>query len=481
MNPSIRKLTAIIIVMFLTLMAAISYIQFFKAPELNADARNVRTLWREFGTDRGPIIVAGEPVVTSEPFPDEYKFLRTYHQAELYASITGYFSTTFNSMTGLEREENAVLGGSDSSLFSQRIERLITGRQPKGGAVSLTINPQAQKAAWDALGDRRGAVVAIEPSTGKILALVSKPAYNPNSLASRDSNVANDAWNTLNNDPQKPLINRAIGGDLYPPGSVFKIITAAAMIEHLGLNAESVVEAPDSFTPAGTSHEIFNPYKEKCGDGSGHVPFITALTESCNTPFAIGGTKVGAEKMVDMAKAFGFNQELSIPLPVTPSQFPYPEDSAALAMDSFGQRDIETSPLAMAMVASAVANNGVLMKPYLVDQTLTADLGVLSETQPSELSTPISPSTANILRTMMINVVNHGTGVNAGLKNTQIAGKTGTAEIGTGGDAHAWFIGFDAVEHPQVAVAVVVEEGQSGSKVAAPIAQRVFSAVLNRD
>ncbi|WP_216388873.1 peptidoglycan D,D-transpeptidase FtsI family protein [Arcanobacterium phocae] len=481
MNLAIKKLTAIIIVMFLTLMAAVTYIQFFKAPELNADTRNVRTLWREYGTDRGPIIVAGEPIVTSEPYPDEYKFLRTYHQGELYAGITGYFSTTFNSMTGLERGENPVLGGSDSALFTQRIEQLITGRQPKGGAVELTIDPQAQQAAWDALGDRRGAVVAIEPATGKILALVSKPSYDPNALASRDAAAANDAWNSLNNDPSRPLINRALGGDLYPPGSVFKIVTAAAMIEHSDLKADSLIEAPLSFTPSGTTHEIFNPYKQPCGDGSGQVPLAVALAQSCNTPFAIGGTKVGAEDMVSMATAFGFNQELSIPLPVTASKFPYPEDPAALAMDSFGQRDVNVSPLTMAMVASAVANRGTLMKPYLVDKTLTADLGVLSETKPTEFSTPIKEETADTLRAAMISVVNEGTGIHAALSNVQIAGKTGTAEIGSGDAAHAWFIGFDAVESPKVALAVLVEEGDSGWKVAAPIAKKVFEAIINRD
>ncbi|QJC21143.1 penicillin-binding transpeptidase domain-containing protein [Arcanobacterium buesumense] len=481
MNLAIKKLSAIIIVMFVTLMSAVTYIQFFAAPSLNADARNVRTLWREYGTDRGPIIVAGQPVVTSEAYNDEYKFLRTYHQPELYAAITGYFSTTFNSMTGLEREENSVLGGSDSTLFTQRIEQLITGRQPQGGAVSLTIDPQVQQAAWDALGDQRGAVVAIEPATGKILALVSKPTYDPNLLAARDGASANDSWNNLNNDPRRPLINRALGGDLYPPGSVFKIVTAAAMIENLGLTADSLVDAPASFTPPGTTHEIFNPYKQQCGDGSGQVPFATAVAESCNTPFAIGGTQVGAEKMVAMATAFGFNQDLTVPLAVTPSKFPYPDDTAALAMDSFGQRDVNVSPLQMAMVSAAVANHGTLMKPYLVDQTMTADLGVLSETQPTQFSTPISSTTADILRSMMIGVVNNGTGANAGLSNVQIAGKTGTAEIGSDGEAHAWFIGFDATESPKVALAVLVESGQSGAKVAAPIAKEVFNAVVNRD
>ncbi|QRV02263.1 penicillin-binding protein [Arcanobacterium phocisimile] len=481
MNLAIRKLTAIIIVMFLTLMMAVTYIQFIRAPQLNADTRNVRTLWREYGTDRGPIIVANQPIVTSEPHDDEYKYLRTYHQPELYAPLTGYFSTTFNSMTGLEREENSVLGGSDSALFSQRIEQLITGKQPKGGAVALTIDPVIQQTAWDALGDHRGAVVAIEPGTGKILAAVSKPSYDPNLLATRDSTLANESWTAMNNDDQQPLVNRAFGGKLYPPGSVFKIVTAAAMIEKLGLNADSVVEAPFSYTPPGTTHEIFNAYQQQCGDGSGQVTLATAFAESCNTPFAIGGVNVGAEPLVETAREFGFDQDFTIPLQVMASKFPFPEDTAALAMDSFGQRDVEVSPLAMALIGATVANGGVMMKPYIVAQTLTADLALLSETQPTHYGTPIKPSTAAILRSMMIGVVNNGTGTKAGLSNVQIAGKTGTAETGKEGGDHSWFVGFDAVDQPRIALAVVVEEGGSGSQVAAPIAREIFASAVNRD
>lgn len=480
MNPPIRKLTAIVIVMFLTLMAAVTYIQFIRAPELNADQRNVRTLYREYGTDRGPIIVAGEPIVTSEPYNDQYNYLRTYHDPVIYAPITGYFSTVFNAMTGLERAENGILGGSASSLLTQRLEELITGAQPQGGGVALTIDPVAQQAAWDALNGRRGAVVAIEPSTGRVLALVSSPSFDPNTLASRDSTEANQAWQGYNSDANRPLINRAIGGELYPAGSVFKVITAASMIESLGMDANSTVEAPNTFSPPQTSHEIHNPYGNVCGDGSGETTLMTAFTESCNTPFAIGALDVGSEEMVAMAEDFGFNSALSIPLDTRASRFPVPEDQAALAMDAIGQRDILVSPLQMAMVAATVANNGTLMEPYLVDQTLSADLEVVSTAQPNELGQPITPETAAILEEMMINVVNHGSGAYAALGSVQVAGKTGTAETDGVRNAHAWFIGFDATDDPQVAVAVLVEEGGSGGQVAGPIAQSVISAVVDR-
>lgn len=480
MNPPIRKLTSIVIVMFLTLMAAVTYIQFIKAPELNADQRNVRTLFREYGTDRGPIIVAGEPIVTSEPYNDQYNYLRTYHQPELYAHITGYFSTVFNAMTGMERAENGILGGSASSLLTQRLEELITGAQPQGGGVALTIDPAVQQAAYQALAGRRGAVVAIEPSTGRILALVSTPSFDPNALATRDASEANVAWQDYSSNSDRPLINRALGGDLYAPGSIFKVVTTAAMIENLGLTADSVIEAPYTFTPPQTSHEIHNPFGNQCGDGSGEVTLMTAFTESCNTPFAIGALDVGAEEMVALAEAFNFNSGLNIPLDVRASRFPVPDDQAVLAMDAIGQRDILVSPLQMAMIAATVANNGTLMEPYLVEQTLTADLDVVSTTNPSELAQPISPETAQVLEEMMINVVNHGSGAYAALGNVQVAGKTGTAETDGERNAHAWFIGFDATDSPQVAVAVMVEEGGSGGQVAGPIAQSIIAAVVNQ-
>lgn len=477
MNPPLRKLSAIVMVMFLTLMVAVTYIQFFKAPDLNADARNVRTLYREYGTDRGPIIVAGNAITTSEPVDDPYKYQRTYVNGPDYAHVTGYFSTVYNSMTGLERAENGVLGGSDSSLVTQRLQELITGKQPQGGAIALTIDPDAQAAAIKALGNRKGAVVAIDPKTGAILALVSTPSFDPNLLAAHDSATATTAWTELNADPAKPLYNRAIAGDLYAPGSSFKILTAAAMLEN-GLTADSLVEAPTELKLPGTSHIVHNPGERACGDGSGNVPFRQAFLESCNTAFAIGGMELGDEKMMDMAEAFGFGQELSIPLKVTPSQFPKPANQAALAMDSFGQQDIRVTPLQMAMVAAAISNDGELMKPYLVAQTLTADLEVISTTEPSSLGSPISSKTAKELEKMMADVVNKGTGTYAALGNVQVVGKTGSAEIGVGVEPHAWFVGYETEN--RVAVAVFVENGGDGGQQAGPIAGKVIDAVVNK-
>lgn len=478
MNPPLRKLTAVVIVMFLTLMGAATYIQFFSAPELNAHPRNSRTLYRELGTERGPIIVAGESITGSEPVDDRYNFVRTYTQGPEYAHITGYFSVVESAMTGIERAENSVLGGSDDSLATQRIEELITGRQPAGGGVALTIDPKAQQAAWDALGSRRGAVVALEPDTGRILALVSKPSFDPNLLSSHDSDTVKNAWADYSADDATPLLNRATGGELYAPGSSFKILTAAAMIED-GLTADSVVDAPDAYSPPNTTHQIRNPLQRTCGDGSGQVPLRVAFTESCNTTFAMGAVDLGWTKMNSMAQSLGIGDEISIPLDVRPSRFPEPEDDAALAMDGIGQRDVQVSVLQMAMIGSAVANNGVLMTPYLVDQTLTADLGVVSTSSPREYSRPFSATTAAELEKMMIDVVNDGSGQYAALGNVQVAGKTGSAQVANGVEPHSWFVGYDAVENPQVTVAVFIENGGDGGQNAGPVARDVIDAVVN--
>lgn len=480
MNPPLRKLVAVVVVMFLTLMAAATSLSFFRAESLNNDARNARTLYKEYGVDRGPIIVAGEPITGSEPVNSPYNYQRTYLQPALYAHLTGYFSVTHNSMTGLERAENSILGGSAASLAPQRVEEMFRGANREGGGVALTIDPAVQQAAWDALGDRRGGVVALDPSTGRILAMVSKPSFDPNLIASHDSATSKNAWQTYSDDETQPLLDRAIGDDLYAPGSVFKIITAAAMIENGDLTADSVVEAPYTFSPPGTTHEIYNPLQRECGDGSGNVPLRTAFVESCNTAFALGGLDVGAQAMTDMAEAFGFHRDLSIPLTVRPSRFPEPQDQATLAMASFGQRDVLTSPLQMAMVAAAVANDGVLMTPYLVNQTLTADLGVISTTSPSKFSQPITAETAAVLESMMIDVVNQGTGAYAASSFVQVAGKTGSAEIAAGVQPHAWFAGFDATDNPQVSVGVFIENGGDGGQSAGPVARAVIEAVVNQ-
>lgn len=482
MNNPIRRVFGVVLLMFLVLMVAATSIQYAQAPALNADGRNVRTLYREIGRDRGPIVMAGEPVAVSVPVDDAYGALRTYPMGELMAPVTGYFSVV-HGLTGLERAENAVLNGTSSSLLMERVQALFTGEQPQGGSVELTIDPAAQAAGLQAFGDQSGGAVAIDPRTGAILALISTPSFDPNRLASHDISAVTQAVNELQADPARPLDNRAIAGRLYPPGSTFKLITAAALLESGRYDPDSQVPAPTTYQLPGSSAELGNPGGAPCGSGD-TVTLEYALEVSCNTPFAMLAVELGDDALREQAEAFGFGRELEIPLRTTPSIFPAEPDRAQTAMSAIGQFDVRATPLQMAMVSAAIANGGELMEPHLVARTRGPDLEVLRETEPDVLSRPMSTENAAQLRDMMVNVVANGTGRPARISGVDVAGKTGTAQTSPGQPPHAWFTAFAPADDPQVAVAVVVESGgdlageATGSRVAAPIARAIIQAVL---
>ncbi|BDZ42089.1 cell division protein FtsI [Paraoerskovia sediminicola] len=492
MNVPVRRLFTVALLMVLTLMVSTTIIQFFHADTLDADPRNKRATYDEYGRFRGPIVIAGDSVAVSNPVDDEYGYQRSYTDGELYAPITGYFSVV-NGTSGMERAENDYLNGTADDLWLDRLTSLFTGAQPQGSSVELTIDPAAQKAAWDGLGDQRGAVVAIEPATGKVLALVSKPSYDPNDLATHDYDAANQAYQALvdpDND-QQPLINRALGGDQYPPGSTFKLVTSSAALESGDYDPDTVIPAPVTYTLPGTSTEMENYGGEICSP-SGEMTLAAALQMSCNTAFAGLGVALGDDAMRDQSEAYWFDHDLSIPLPVTPSRYPPDDDAdgsspAKTALASIGQGDVRVTPLQMAMVSAAIANDGSLMSPYLVDTVRAPDLDVVEQTSPDELDRAISSTTADEMTDMMLSVVDDGTGTSAQIPGVEVAGKTGTAETGVQGDApHAWFTSFAPADDPQVAVAVIVENGGSlgseatGGRVAAPIAKAVMQAVIDR-
>lgn len=485
MNSPLRRLSVVVLAMFVLLMGNATWVQYGQAGALNDDPRNVRGIYREYGQDRGPIVVAGEQVAYSDPVDDAFGFQRIYSDGPLYAPATGFFSVVYSS-TGVEKAANDVLNGTASSLLLQRIQQLITGGSQQGGSVELTLDPAAQQAAWDALGDQRGAAVAIDPRTGAILAMVSKPSFDPNDLAGHTSSEVTAAWQGLLDDENDPLINRAIGGDLYAPGSTFKLIDLAMLLESGDYTPDSEVPAPTVYTPPGTSTGIQNPGGAVCGDGT-TATLTEALRVSCNTPFAALTVEAGADALQEQAAAFGFGQELSVPMTVTPSTLgsDFDSDAPALAQTAIGQRSVRATPLQMAMVSAAIANDGVLMEPYLVATERGPDLTVTGETEPSELSRPISASTASAMTEMMTNVVDNGTGAPGQVAGISVAGKTGTAQSGIEGVAPtAWFTSFAPADDPQIAVAVVVEEGgdlgneATGAAVAAPVAAAVIEAVL---
>ncbi|WP_225755742.1 penicillin-binding protein 2 [Actinotalea sp. Marseille-Q4924] len=481
MNTPLRRLASVVVVMFLALMLGSTWVQFVTAPDLNADQRNVRTLYREFGTPRGPIVVGGEAIASSVPVDDVFGYQRVYTNGALYGHLTGYYSVVYG-RSELERAMNTELNGSADSLFLRRVQDLVTGRQPQGAVVETTVVPALQQAASDALGDQRGAVVALDPRTGAILALVSKPTYDPAVLAPHDQAAVTAAWEALSSDPGKPLMNRALRGDLYPPGSVFKIVTAAAALES-GLDPATEIPAPVELDLPLTSTTLPNFGGSACSP-TGTQTLADALRISCNTAFGQLGLDVGAEALREQAQAFGFSEELSVPMRVTESSFPAEPDAPQTALSAIGQYEVRVTPLQVAMISAAVANDGVLMRPYSVAAVRSADLEVVDETEPEEMGRSISAETAELLTQMMLGVVDDGTGRTAQIPGVRVAGKSGTAQTGNEQDAHAWFTAFAPADDPRIAVAVVVENGGSlgseatGGAVAAPIARAVIEAAL---
>jgi len=492
MNRPIRRVAVAVIVMIVLLLANATYVQVIKADGLRNDNRNSRVLLDEYSRERGLIVAAdGTVLAESVPTDNRFKYLRRYPTSpNAYAPVTGYFSLFYKSDRGLEHSENSILNGNDDRLFSQRFMDLFSGRDPRGGNVVTTIDPKLQMTAFRALregdcdGPCRGAVVALEPSTGKILAMASTPSYNPNELAAQDAEEATAAWNSLNPDsPASPLINRAITA-LYPPGSTFKVVTTATALD-AGLPASTRLTSAARITLPDSATMLPNDSGETCpGSTAGTVTLTQAFQYSCNTAFA----QLVTEKLPDdpvqafekTAGDFGIDSKFpGIPLPVSTSTVGDigDNDLAMLAQSSIGQRDVRLTVMQNALIAASVANGGVRMRPYLVDKVQTADLRTVSTTSPSTLNRPLSPDQADTLTDMMIRSEQATAGAQSG-----IASKTGTAEPGdAGATTYAWYIGFAPSSNSRIAVAVVVENGSGGANsyggvVAAPIGRAVMNA-----
>jgi penicillin-binding protein A len=480
-NRPVRRVALAMLVLFGLLIVNANYVQVFEGDRLRTDPGNTRVLLDEYERQRGTIVVGGRAVAESVPTDDKLKYLRHYPSGAEYAPVTGFYSLIYGA-TGIEQAENDFLSGSDNRLFTRRLSALLTGRDPRGGNVVLTLNRAAQQAAVKGLGDRAGAVVALDPSTGAILAMASTPSFDPNAISSHDPSSIRAAYTKLANDENDPLLNRAINAR-YPPGSAFKVIVAAAALAN-GRTPDTLIDCPTAYTPPGTRTALHNFGNESCG--ANKVSMQTALTHSYNTAFAKLGVDLGQQAIRTAAASFGIGsgEPLETPLRVSQSSLGEIPDTPALAQSSIGQRDVALTPLQAAMIAAAVSNNGVLMTPYLVDRVEAPDLTVLDTTQPEQLSTAASPQAAGQLTQMMRSVVERGTGRAARIPGVEVAGKTGTAENAPGQAPHAWFIGFAHANGKQVAVSVIIEHGgnsgseTTGGEAAAPIAKQVMQAVL---
>ncbi|MCV7084072.1 D,D-transpeptidase PbpA, partial [Mycolicibacterium insubricum] len=464
-----------------------TFTQVFNADGLRADPRNQRVLLDEYSRQRGQITAGGQLMAYSESTDNRYRFLRSYPNPLVYAPVTGFYSLSYSS-TGLERAEDAILNGSDQRLFGQRLVDFFTARDPRGGNVDTTIVPEVQQAAWQAMqqgcnGPCKGAVVALEPSTGKILALVSSPSYDPNPLASHNEAEQSAAWEALQKDPASPMTNRAIA-ETYPPGSTFKVVvTAAALESGISVN-EQLTSAPSIQLPDSNSR-LENFAGTPCGPGP-TASLHDAFAKSCNTAFVQLGTRLGTDALRRAATAFGLDSPTEpIPLQVAGSTVGAIPDAAALAMSSIGQKDVALTPLQNAQVAAAVANGGLMMKPYLVADLKGPDRVSLQATTPTEQRRAVSPDVATKLTDLMV-AAEQSTQQTGAIPGVQIASKTGTAEHGTDPrhtPPHAWYIAFAPARAPKVAVAVVVEDGgqrlsATGGAVAAPIGRAVIAAAL---
>ncbi|WP_250400033.1 peptidoglycan D,D-transpeptidase FtsI family protein [Streptomyces cellostaticus] len=489
MNKPLRRIAIFCGLLVLALLIRDNYLQYLRADQLSSDKDNRRVTIERYANPRGDIIVDGNPITGSvESKSGDFRYKRTYKDGAMWAPVTGYSSQAFGA-NQLESIEDGILTGNDDRLFFRKTLDMITGKDQQGGNVVTTLNAAAQKAAYNGLKSQggKGAVVALEPSTGKILALASYPSYDPSAFAG-NTDKDSKAWNKIlkKNDPSDPALNRALR-ETYPPGSTFKVVTAAAALENgLYKSADEKTDSPLPYIMKGTTTELKNEGNIPCKDAD----MREALRVSCNTVFGKIGADLGNEKMLDEAKKFGFDAEQFTPVRSSASVFSDDMNPSQTALSSIGQYNTAATPLQMAMVASAVANDGKLMKPYMVDELQSSNLDPVAKTDPEELSRPLSPQNAQILQSMMETVVKSGTGQKAQIGDgVVVGGKTGTAQHGVANSAnpYAWFISYAKLSDNSspVAVAVVVEDENanrddiSGGGLAAPIAKNVMEAVIN--
>ncbi|CAL9451400.1 Penicillin-binding protein A [Streptomyces sp. enrichment culture] len=483
MTRHIRHAAFFCLLLLAALLVNAARVQVVRAPEYDANPANRRPAIARYQQPRGDILVGGRPVTGSRDTGEHLRFERTYADGPMWAPVTGFASQEYGT-TLLEHAEDGLLSGADPMLAPLPLWNDVTGFPNPGGDVVTTLHAGAQRAAYEGLGRRKGAVAAIEPATGRILALVSTPSYDPGEL-SGNGQAALRTWRRLNEDPDRPMLNRAVRRT-YPPGSTFKVVTAAAALDAgLVRDLDAPTRSPEPYTLPGTRTRLTDEEP-----GCANASLREAFERSCNTVFAKLGVDVGVTALAAAAQGFGFNDDgLRIPFSVARSTFDTSVDRAQLALSAIGQYNTRATPLQMAMVAAAVAGGGQARTPYLVERTTRAGGGIVSAAGSRPARQVMRPATAVRLKELMTGVVESGTGGNAAIRGATVGGKTGTAQHGVGnsGTPYAWFVswaqGAGDLE-PEVAVAVVVEgtaadHGDvSGNGLAAPVARAVMEAVL---
>ena len=492
MNAPLRRVGVVVIVLFGLLFANLNWIQGYQAKSYRTSDFNGRVQIAEYDRPRGQIVVGGTPVAKSEATTDELKYLRTYAAGPTYAHVVG-IKPVNGAATGVEKINNDFLAGTDDRLFVDRLKEMWTGKTTAGGNVELTLSKAAQEAAVNELANNKvkassGAVVALDPRTGKVLAMASMPSFDPAPLVSHNTAAAEQAFNALNTNPAKPLLNRATS-ETFPPGSTMKVITSAAALAK-GLGPDTVITGGTQYVAPDTTTPINNAPGVVCAN---QITLKQALTVSCNTAFArLGVEQLGVDALRDAARGFGFESEPTFggdkdnAMRVAASSTgdikdpDGTDDRPALAQSCIGQANVRMTPLQGAMVAAAIANNGSQMRPIVVEKLVGPDLTTYPGPDESELRRSVSPQVAATLQDMMVSVVQNGTGRNARIDGFRVGGKTGTAQAGDSGDDHGWFIGFVMKgNEPIAAVAVLLEHaGSGGSGEATRIAGQVMRAII---
>ncbi|MFG2499692.1 peptidoglycan D,D-transpeptidase FtsI family protein [Streptomyces sp. NPDC048441] len=480
MNKTIRRASVFTLLLVLALLARATWVQFYDSKALADDKLNRRNAIEQYAHPLGDIIVGGDSVTGSERTSGgDLAYKRTYKDGDLYSAVTGYSSQVYGA-TQIEGIYKDVLDGTDNRLKNPL--DTVTNKRADPGDVVTTIDPSVQKAAYKALGDKKGAAVAVDPKSGKILGMVSTPSYDPSKISgSTDSKE----WKALLKDADKPTVNRALRQPL-PPGSTFKLVVAAAALED-GLygSADTKTESPNPYRLPGTTRDLENESASApCEDAT----IRTALQYSCNNVFGKMAVDLGQDKVKSMAEKMGFNAEkLDVPVRASESVYPSDMDKAQTALTGIGQFDVTATPLQMSMVSGAIANGGELVSPHMVSQITDSDGNVLESYDDADSQRVMSEGTASQLQSAMETVVEKGTGTNAQISGADVGGKTGTAQHGENNSKtpYAWFTSYaKGSDGKEVSVAVIVESSSaarsevSGNGLAAPIAKSMMEAAL---
>lgn len=465
-NTELGIVTYTFVFLFLIMIGYLVYLNVWKADELNSSVYNTKQDANMDKYVRGSILSSDGSVLAETRQSDSGEEIRVYPYANIFAHIIGYSS---NGKSGLEATCNSDLLSSHASVLTQ-IRDEEANRKQQGDSVVVTLNARLQESAYHALGSYNGAVVALEPSTGKVLAMVSKPDYDPNYIESLWESIVTDSSSSV-------LLNRATQG-LYPPGSTFKILTTLAYMRQKP-------SAYDSFQFDCTSQFSVGDVTINCYNNNvhGQESLKQALSRSCNAAFAKIGTDLDNDKFRSLCEEFLFNRALPTAMQHSTSQFSLDEDSSygEQMTTAIGQGRTLVTPLHMAMITATVANGGIMMRPYCVDHVQTAEGEIVSKNSPSKYKRLMTTEEARILTDYMTATVTEGTATALSWYGFTAAGKTGSAEFVANGvdGTHSWFVGFSNVENPDLVVAVIAENGGTGSETAVPIAAQIFQTYYN--